>query len=69
MVGGTWLAVPRLWSCGSTLDIWLKRSFIQIAANGCLDEGFSMRATAQGFGVGLTLARVDKPLKEEAVGC
>ena len=32
-------------------------------------EGFSMRATAQGFGVGLTLARVDKPLKEEAVGC
>ena len=34
-----------------------------------LDEGFSMRATAQGFGVGLTLARVDKPLKEEAVGC
>jgi len=33
------------------------------------DEGFSMRATAQGFGVGLTLARVDKPLKEEAVGC
>ena len=35
----------------------------------CCDEGFSMRATAQGFGVGLTLARVDKPLKEEAVGC
>ena len=34
-----------------------------------VDEGFSMRATAQGFGVGLTLARVDKPLKEEAVGC
>ncbi len=37
--------------------------------NGRFDEGFSMRATAQGFGVGLTLARVDKPLKEEAVGC
>jgi hypothetical protein len=35
----------------------------------CCDEGFSMRATAEGFGVGLTLARVDKPLKEEAVGC
>ena len=33
------------------------------------DEGFSMRATAEGFGAGLTLARVDKPLKEEAVGC
>jgi hypothetical protein len=35
----------------------------------CCDEGFSMRATAEGFGAGLTLARVDKPLKEEAVGC
>ena len=34
-----------------------------------LDEGFSMRATAEGFGAGLTLARDDKPLKEEAVGC
>jgi len=41
----------------------------QIAAKDELDEGFSMRATAQGFGVGLTLARVDKPLKEQAVGC
>jgi len=38
-------------------------------SEGLKDEGFSMRATAQGFGVGLTLARVDKPLKEEAVGC
>jgi len=28
-----------------------------------------MRAMARGFGDGLTLARVDKPLKEEAVGC
>ena|GEM_PF-4912415 len=28
------------------------------------DEGFSMRATAQGFDEGLTLARVDKPLEE-----
>ena len=46
-----------------------ERTFIQIAANGSFDEGFSMRATAQGFGVGLTLARVDKPLKEQAVGC
>jgi hypothetical protein len=33
------------------------------------DEGFSMRATARVLGEGLTLARVDKPLKEEAVGC
>ena len=33
------------------------------------DEGFSMRASARGFGEGLTVARVDKPLKEEAVGC
>jgi len=33
------------------------------------DEGFSMRAIARGLGAGLTLARVDKPLKEEAVGC
>ena len=33
------------------------------------DEGFSMRATARDFDAGLTLARVDKPLKEEAVGC
>jgi hypothetical protein len=33
------------------------------------DEGFSMRAIARGFAEGLTLARVDKPLKEEAVGC
>ena len=33
------------------------------------DEGFSMRAIARVFGAGLTLARVDKPLKEEAVGC
>ena len=38
-------------------------------SKGQFDEGFSMRATAQGFGVGLTLARVDKPLKEQAVGC
>ena len=35
----------------------------------CFDEGFSMRAIARVFGAGLTLARVDKPLKEEAVGC
>ncbi len=27
-----------------------------------------MRAIAQDFGLGLTVARVDKPLKEEAVG-
>ena len=33
------------------------------------DEGFSMRATARDFGEGLTLVRVDKPPKEEAVGC
>ena len=46
-----------------------KRTLVAFAANGGFDEGFSMRATAQGFGVGLTLARVDKPLKEEAVGC
>jgi hypothetical protein len=38
-------------------------------AEGGFDEGFSMRATARGFGGRLTLARVDKPLKEEAVGC
>ena len=47
----------------------LKRSLVLTAAKVLKDEGFSMRATAQGFGVGLTLARVDKPLKEEAVGC
>ena len=34
MVGGTWLVVPRPWSCGSTLGIRLERSFTQIAANG-----------------------------------
>ena len=34
MVGGTWLAVPRPWACGSTLGINLEQSFIQIAANG-----------------------------------
>jgi len=45
------------------------RTFVAPAAKVGSDEGFSMRATAQGFGVGLTLARVDKPLKEEAVGC
>ena len=39
-----------------------------IAANGSIDEGFSMRATARDFGEGLTVVRVDKPLKEEAVG-
>jgi hypothetical protein len=33
------------------------------------DEGFSMRATARDFGEGLALVRVDKPPKEEAVGC
>ena len=38
-------------------------------ANCRCDEGFSMRAIARGLGAGLTLARVDKPLKEEAVGC
>ena len=37
--------------------------------NARFDEGFSMRAIARVFGEGLTLARVDKPLKEEAVGC
>jgi len=46
-----------------------KRTLVHLAANGSNDEGFSMRATARGFGAGLTLARVDKPLKEEAVGC
>lgn len=39
------------------------------AAKVWFDEGFSMRATARDFDAGLTLARVDKPLKEEAVGC
>ncbi len=43
--------------------------FVDHAAKAYSDEGFSMRATARGFGAGLTLARVDKPLKEEAVGC
>ena len=38
-------------------------------ADAYFDEGFSMRAIARVFGAGLTLARVDKPLKEEAVGC
>jgi hypothetical protein len=47
----------------------LNRTFLNCAAKGRFDEGFSMRATARGFGGGLTLARVDKPLKEEAVGC
>jgi len=42
---------------------------MNFAANGYIDEGFSMRATACDFGGGLTLARVDKPPKEEAVGC
>ena len=46
-----------------------EQTFDYIVVSRMLDEGFSMRATAQGFGVGLTLARVDKPLKEEAVGC
>ena len=45
------------------------RTLVQIAANGWNDEGFSMRAIARVFCEGLTLARVDKPLKEEAVGC
>ena len=31
-------------------------------------EGFSMRTTARFFGEALTLVRVDKPPKEEAVG-
>jgi len=43
--------------------------FMRTAANVSKDEGFSMRASARGFGEGLTVARVDKPLKEEAVGC
>ncbi|SDP74887.1 hypothetical protein SAMN04488512_13514 [Sulfitobacter litoralis] len=42
---------------------------VLVAANDRHDEGFSMRATARDFDAGLTLARVDKPLKEEAVGC
>mgnify|MGYP000448072243 FL=1 len=45
------------------------RSFELMAAKVSKDEGFSMRATARDFDAGLTLARVDKPLKEEAVGC
>ncbi len=47
----------------------LEGGILAESSNDRSDEGFSMRATAQGFGVGLTLARVDKPLKEEAVGC
>ena len=43
--------------------------FLSAQPQGGLDEGFSMRASARGFGEGLTVARVDKPLKEEAVGC
>ena len=39
------------------------------AASVTKDEGFSMRATARDFDEGLTLVRVDKPPKEEAVGC
>jgi hypothetical protein len=46
-----------------------ERTLNQSAANSRKDEGFSMRATARIFGARLTLARVDKPLKEEAVGC
>lgn len=42
---------------------------MESAAKSRFDEGFSMRATARDFDAGLTLARVDKPLKEEAVGC
>jgi hypothetical protein len=46
----------------------LKRSLVLTAAKVSNDEGFSMRASARGFGEGLTVVRVDKPLKEEAVG-
>ena len=45
------------------------RTFAAVCTEVCFDEGFSMRASARGFGEGLTVARVDKPLKEEAVGC
>ena len=34
MFGGTWLVVPRLRSCGSTLGIRLEPPLIQIVANG-----------------------------------
>jgi hypothetical protein len=46
-----------------------KPTLVSTAAKVGCDEGFSMRATARIFGARLTLARVDKPLKEEAVGC
>lgn len=55
--------------CRLSASSGLQRTFIKSAANGGNDEGFSMRATARDFDAGLTLARVDKPLKEEAVGC
>ena len=50
MVGGTWLAVPRLWSCGSTLGISLEQSFIQIATNGSLEPTSTNAAAAQNGG-------------------
>ena len=34
MFGGTWLVVPCLQSCASTLGIRLEPPFIQIVANG-----------------------------------
>ena len=51
MVGGTWLVVPRPWSCGSTLGIGLERSFTQIAANGSSEFETNLRKERQMEGV------------------
>ena len=53
MVGGTWLAVPRLWSCGSTLGIRLKRSFIQIAVNGSSESSVTNAVIRMNVQIGM----------------
>ena len=53
MVGGTWLAVPRPWCCGSTLGISLERSFIQIAANGSSESSVTDAAIRMNVQIGM----------------
>ena len=62
MVGGTWLAVPHPWSCGSTLGISQEQSFIQIAANGSSEPILLDSALIINVWLGTKAAAIDEHL-------
>ena len=62
MVGGTWLAVLRPWSCGSTLGTSLEQSLIQIAANGSSEPILLDSAHIINVWLGTKTAAIDEHL-------